>query len=228
LLGKIWLKHEADLLSVSSAEFQDTMNHDCMVHKHVYAVDKNGHNTGWRERENQQNATNLMFIIQLLSQHVSGIIMSIIRRTRLCTTSCGLLHWLCCCGCMYLGCGLCAPCESYCSYSNFRTVHTARVPAAHNQCRTIHAVVHGLGLLMMGKMMPETCWDRRGIINIKLVASCWFSLSLHPVLWPLFSTAYTCLWTIQSWFLVSWNSVLHTDKRSASCFRQIFPSKSPP
>ena len=41
-------------------------------------------NVGWRER-NQQDATNLMFIIKLLSQHVSGIIMSIIRRTRVFT-----------------------------------------------------------------------------------------------------------------------------------------------
>ena len=48
---------------------------------------------GWRER-NQQDATNLMFIIKLLSQHVSGIIMPIIRRTRPCTTACGVLHWL--------------------------------------------------------------------------------------------------------------------------------------
>jgi hypothetical protein len=32
---------------------------------------------------------------------------------------------------------------------------------------------------MMGKMMPETCCDRSLIINIGLVASCWF-LSLHP------------------------------------------------
>ena len=39
-------------------------------------------NVGWRER-NQQVATNLMFIIKLLSQHVSDIIMPIIRRTRL-------------------------------------------------------------------------------------------------------------------------------------------------
>ena len=49
----------------------------------------------------------------------------------------------------------------------------------HNQCRTPHAVVHGLVLLMMGIMMPETCGDRSLIINIGLVASCWF-LSLHP------------------------------------------------
>ena len=39
-----------------------------------------------------------------------------------------------------------------------------------------HAVGHGPILLMMGIMMPETCWDRSLIINIELVASCWFSL----------------------------------------------------
>jgi hypothetical protein len=33
---------------------------------------------------------------------------------------------------------------------------------------------------MMGIMMPETCWDRSFIINISLVASCWF-LCLHPM-----------------------------------------------
>jgi len=49
----------------------------------------------------------------------------------------------------------------------------------HNQCRTPHAAVHSLVLLMMGLMMPETCWDRSLIINIGLVASCWF-LSPHP------------------------------------------------
>ena len=48
----------------------------------------------------------------------------------------------------------CVHCESYCS-------------------------THTLVLLMMGIMMPETCWDRSLIINIRLVASCWF-LSLHP------------------------------------------------
>ena len=46
---------------------------------------------GWRER-NQQDATNLMFIIKLLYQHVSGIIMPIIRRTRVCTAAYGVLH----------------------------------------------------------------------------------------------------------------------------------------
>ena len=47
------------------------------------------------------------------------------------------------------------------------------------QCRIPYAAVHTLVLLMMGIMMPETCWDKYLIINIGLVASCWF-LSLHP------------------------------------------------
>ena len=57
-----------------------------------------------RERENQQDATNPMFIIKLLSQHVSGIIMPIIRRIRPCPTACGVLPgcvdcgWLWSCG----------------------------------------------------------------------------------------------------------------------------------
>jgi len=50
----------------------------------------------------------------------------------------------------------------------------------HNQCRTPHAVAQSLILLVMSIMVPETCWDRSLIINIRLVASCWF-LSLHPL-----------------------------------------------
>jgi len=94
-----------------------------------------------------------------------------------------LLHMVFCigcagCGCVELGRKLCALCEGY---SNLHTVHTAYDPAPHNhnQCRTPYAVIHGLGLLMMVIMMPETCCDRSLIINIRLVASCWF-ISLHP------------------------------------------------
>jgi len=145
-----------------------------------------------------------MFIIKLLSQHVSGIIMPIIRRTRPCTTAYGVLQWLCwlwLCGAaswalctvwrLLFDCELCALCEGYCSTvscvhcsnSNLHTVHTAHGPAPHNhnqhnQCRTPYAVAHDLILLMTGIMIPETCWDRSLIINIGLVASCWF-LSLH-------------------------------------------------
>jgi len=105
-------------------------------------------NVGWRER-NQQDAINLMFI-EVLSQHVSGIIMPIIRRTRPCTTAYGILH------CNKRGKNR-KMWEPYC----------------------LCGVVHGLVRLMMGIMMPETCWDRILIIKIRLVASCWF-LSLHP------------------------------------------------
>jgi len=56
------------------------------------------------KREDQQDATNSMFIIKLLSQHVSGIIMPIIRRTRPCPTASGVppgcigSGWLLSCG----------------------------------------------------------------------------------------------------------------------------------
>jgi len=68
--------------------------------------------------------------------------------------------------------------------TNFHTVHTTHdaAPQDHSQPqptdpgRTPHAVGHGLILLMMGKMMPETCRDRSLIIKIEFVASCWFSL----------------------------------------------------
>ena len=54
------------------------------------------------------------------------------------------------------------------------TVLTACVPAPHNhshhnQCRTPYAAVHTLVLLMMGIMMPEACWVKSLIINIRLV-----------------------------------------------------------
>ena len=102
---------------------------------------------------------------------------------------CALPHMVFCtgsygCGCVELGRELCALWKFLLSRTVTFTVHTARVPVPHNhsqhyQCRTPHAAVHTLVLLMMGIMMPETCWDRSLIINIRLVASCWF-LSLHP------------------------------------------------
>ena len=63
---------------------------------------------------------------------------------------------------------------SHCAHSPTPHNHSQ-----HNQCTTPYAVTHGLILLMMGIMMPATCWDRSLIINTGLVASCWF-LSLHP------------------------------------------------
>ena len=82
------------------------------------------------------------------------------------------------CGCVELGRKLCALWRSQ------FTVHTAYVPAPHNhshhyQCRTPYAAMHTLVLLMMGIMMPETCWDKSLIINIGLVASYCFLSSIY-------------------------------------------------
>jgi len=89
-------------------------------------------------------------------------------------------------------------------------VHTAYDLAPHNhsqhkQCRTPYAVIHGLVLLMMGIMMPETCSYRSLIINIGLVASCWF-ISLHPTF--LYLTRSTAI-TVQT-FVSMLNGLLHT------------------
>jgi len=113
--------------------------------------------------ENQQDATNSMFVIKLLSQHVSGIIVPIIRRIRPCTTAYGVVHWLCW---LWLAVVVwsCVVIRVHCVNSNFHTVHTAHhaAPQDHSQPqpthpgRTTHAVGHGLILLMMGIMMSET------------------------------------------------------------------------
>jgi len=96
------------------------------------------------KRKNQQDATNSMFIIKLLSQHVSGIIMPIIRRIRPCPTACGVLSGCVGCGCVELGRHDAAPQD----HSEPQPTHPDRTP---------HAVGHGLILLMMGIIMPETC-----------------------------------------------------------------------
>ena len=73
-------------------------------------------------------------------------------RASLCPSSgeqqCSLPHMVFCtgcdgCGCVELGRELCA------NHSH------------HNRCRTPYAAVHTLVLLMMGIMMPETCWDKK-------------------------------------------------------------------
>jgi len=115
------------------------------------------------KRENQHNATNSMFIIKLISQHVSGIIMPIIRRIRPCPTACGVL--IGCVGCDWLwSCG--AVCTRLTTQLHKTTANHSQPQPTHPG-RTPHAVGHGLILLMMGIMMPETCCDRSLIINIE-------------------------------------------------------------
>ena len=149
-----------------------------------------------------------MFIIKLLSQHVLGIIMPITRRTRVCTATYGVLHWL---WWLWL-CG-------------------AQPQPSHNQCRTPYAAVHTLVLLMMDIMMPETCWDKSWIINITLVASCWsLSLSLHRTVQSLTRSATfeqtVCLvyllsftWSVMQ--LIYWRTCLSANEFATEAWKQI-------
>ena len=74
---------------------------------------------------------------------------------------------------------------SYCMRCSV-CVHTAHnaAPQDHSQPqpthtdRTPHAVRHGLILLMMGIMMPETCRDRK-LDNKHCISCIWLVLSLH-------------------------------------------------
>ena len=122
------------------------------------------------------------------------------------------------------------------------TVHTACAPAPHNhihhyQCRTPYATVHTLVLLMMGIMMSETCCDKSLIINIRLVASCWF-LSLHPKLcttflisvircraWPDFcDTLYVDCDFFGNSQINRWRADIAVKDEKATRPRQVFPS----
>jgi hypothetical protein len=60
---------------------------------------------------------------------------------------------------------------------SFLSVHTARVLLHTTTTSTTSAeyhiaAVHSLVLLMMGIIVPETCCDKRSIINMCLVKSC--------------------------------------------------------
>jgi len=98
------------------------------------SCDRASWNVWWRE-VNQRDATNPMFIIKLLSQHVSVIIMPIIRRTRPCITAYGVLHWLCWLRTVVVWIWVVS--FVHCvkvtvRLSNLHTVHTAYDPAPHN------------------------------------------------------------------------------------------------
>jgi len=122
------------------------------------------------------------------SQHVSDIIIPIIRRIRPCITAYGVLPG--CVGCGWLwscGAGSLAVCTVWkLLFDPFHTVHTAHdaAPQDHSQPthpgRTPHAVGHGLILLMMGIMIPETCWDRK-FDNKHRISCILLVLSLHLI-----------------------------------------------
>ena len=151
-------------------------------------------NVMWRERTNKKQLIQCL-LSNFLSQHVLGIITPIITRIRPCPTSCGVLPGCVGCG----GCGLvelrhemCALCYSYRSTAEQQLSHSAhglrrsstrpQPPQPTHPGRTPHAVGHGLILLMMGIMMPETCWDRK-FDNKHWISCILLVLSLHLFLW---------------------------------------------
>jgi len=92
-----------------------------------------------RERENQQDAT-IRCLLSTLSQHVSGIIMPIFKRTK---TVCYRM-W---CAALVLlevvGSGCVVGCE-HCSHPTRQRPTTAPNHIQQNQRSTPHAVTHGL------------------------------------------------------------------------------------
>jgi len=101
-------------------------------------------NIRWREGTNKMQLIRCLLSI-FLSQHVSGIVMPIIKNIRPCSATCGFLPGR-------VGCGWLWSCGAASWESSRRSSTEGRTP---------HALGHGLILLMMSIMMPETCWDRK-------------------------------------------------------------------
>ena len=100
-----------------------------------------------------------MFIHNSLTQHVSGIIMSIVRRTD-CIKPRVVLAWMC----WARLCGVSSSPDS-----------TQPHPA--HQANTTHDFIQSV-LLTMGIMMPEIFWVNLLWINICICVICWFFLLL--------------------------------------------------
>ena len=116
-----------------------------------------------------------------LTQHVSGIIMSIVRRT-----DCIKPHMVLACMCWLRLCGVGTRTESTVLMQSNTCIHTmrsARVPTPHNrsqhiQANTRHDFIQSV-LLTMDIMMPETCWVNLLLINIYTCVIYWFFLLLR-------------------------------------------------
>jgi len=124
-----------------------------------------------------------MFIHNRLTQHVSSIIMPIVRRTD-CIKPRVVLAWMC-----WLR--LCAAGTRawrtvltlvFQPNTSIHTVRSARVPTLHNRSQHIQAnTTRGFiksVLLTMSIMMPETSWVNLLWINIFTCVICWFFLLL--------------------------------------------------
>ena len=85
------------------------------------------------------------FIIKLLSRHVSGIIMPIIRRTRPCITAYGVLHWLCWLWVLVTGCY----CEGYWSTETFISTCFGHHCDHHQESKNVYYCIWCSALVML-------------------------------------------------------------------------------
>ena len=111
-------------------------------------------NIRWREGTNKMQLISL-FIIKPLSQHVSGIIMPIIRRIRPCPTACGVLPGCVDCGWLW-SCG--AASWAVCTVWNLHTVHTAHDAPPQDHSR-VHCVklTHSAHCSRRTSTRPQPC-----------------------------------------------------------------------
>ena len=123
------------------------------------------------KRENQQDATNSMFIIKLFVSTCFGHHYAHHQENKTVSSCMWCFAWLCK---LWLAVVLWS-CVVIC-------VHT--VHSSHSQTqpthpgRTPHAVGHGLIFLMMGIKIPETCWYRK-FDNKHRISCILLVLSLH-------------------------------------------------
>jgi len=113
-----------------------------------------------------------MFIHNRLTQHVSGIIMPIVRRTDCIKPRVVLawMWWLRLCGA-----GIRAERTALSSCPGSTQPH-------HIQANTTRGFIQSV-LLTMGIMMPDTCWVNLLWINIYTCVICWFFLLLWQRSW---------------------------------------------
>jgi len=139
----------------------------------------------WREKTNKMPQSDVYY--QLLSQHVSGIIMPIFRKTRPCVTAYGLLRWFCwmwlvaVVGRCFVGC---EHCEGYCSTHSAHTLQRSApqsLPTTSSRTSTPYAVTHGLCSPEDGHNYARNMLRQKLIINIWLLHLVGF-LFLHTLL----------------------------------------------
>ena len=101
------------------------------------------------KRENHQDATNSMFIIKISISTCFGHHYTHHQENKTV------------CYCMRCSAWVCRLWVAVVLWSCIAATQDHSQPQPTHSGRTPHAVTHGLILLMMSIMMPETCWDRK-------------------------------------------------------------------